>query len=365
MKTAKAALFFGANEDFRIRSFPVTATPSGYARAELIASGVCGTDLHFHRGTLAAKVPSIIGHEFVGRITEMDAKEGEKFGLSVGDAVIADIAVPCGRCALCRNGDDANCVNMQVTNGGDIETAPHLWGGYAQVNYTPLANLIKIPASVDPFAAAVFACPGPTALHAFSLAKRAGVDIASVNTALVQGLGPVGFFAALYLCAIGVPNVYVVTAHGNEKRDEMAAKFGVKRVFHLDSDSENDIRAVLDVETQRMGVDLAIEASGAPKALPLALNLLRNRGTYLIPGQYSASGGVSINPEVITFKALHIIGSSQYAVIDVQEYLSFLAKSPTLQPLIRSLATSYPVDEVNLAFAHAKAGKNIKTVLVP
>ena len=42
---AKAAVFMGAHKDFEVREFEVTATPKGYGQMELIASGICGTDL--------------------------------------------------------------------------------------------------------------------------------------------------------------------------------------------------------------------------------------------------------------------------------------------------------------------------------
>ena len=57
---AKAAVFGGAKVPFTVREFEVTDVPSGYGKSELIASGVCGTDLHFHNGTLAIQPPTII-----------------------------------------------------------------------------------------------------------------------------------------------------------------------------------------------------------------------------------------------------------------------------------------------------------------
>ena len=59
-----------------------------------------------------------------------------------------------------------------------------------------------------------------------------------------------------------------------------------------------------------------------------------------------------------------IIGSSQYSISDVREYLEFLSENENLQNKIRSLATCYKVEEINKAFADIKARKNIKTVLV-
>ena len=361
---AKAAVFMGAHQDFEVREFEVTKCPKGYGQMELIASGICGTDLHMHNGKLLVGAPSIIGHEFVGRITDVDGEEAERFGLQVGDAVIADIAVPCGECILCKSGDDANCVNMQVTNGGSIEEAPYLYGGYAEVNYTPLTNLIKIPATIDPTVAATFACPGPTAVHACRLAEQAGVELSAVKVAVVQGLGPVGTFAVAYLKRMGVQKVIAVTAGDNPKREELAMKLGADRVLNLTKKGTDAVTKTLQAENGGLGVDLCFEASGAPQAVLQGMEILRNRGVYLVPGQYSASGGIEIQPQMITFKALHIIGSSQYSVCDVEQYLAFLEVNPDLHPLIEKLGSKYKVEQINEAIADAKSGNNIKTLLV-
>ena len=87
-RKAAAAVFHGAGKPFEIREFDITPTPAGFARLKLIASGVCGTDMHIFRGKLDNLTPAIIGHEFVGVIEDADAAEAEKFGLKVGDKVI-------------------------------------------------------------------------------------------------------------------------------------------------------------------------------------------------------------------------------------------------------------------------------------
>lgn len=361
---AKAAVFMGAHKDFEVREFDVTKCPEGYGQMELIASGICGTDLHMHNGKLAVGAPSIIGHEFVGRITDLDKNEAEKHGLAIGDTVIADIAVPCGECILCKNGDDANCVNMQVTNGGSVEVAPYLYGGYTEVNYTPLTNLIKIPESIDPTVAATFACPGPTAIHACRLAEQAGVDFSGINVAVVQGLGPVGTFAVMYLKRMGVKTVYAITTGNNPKREELAVSLGADKVFNVTREGTESVTKALLSENGGLGVDLCFEASGAPQAVVQGMEILRNRGVYLVPGQYSASGGIEIQPQIITFKALHIIGSSQYSMSDVHKYLEFLDTNPDLHPLIEKLGSKYKVEQINEAIIDAKSRKNIKTLLV-
>ena len=354
----------GARQPFDIREFEVTKAPAGYGRSTLIASGICGTDLHFYRGTLFVQPSTIIGHEFVGRLEDCDADEAASHGLKVGDNVIADIAVPCGECLLCQHGDDANCVNMQVTNGGSIEIAPYLYGGYAEVNYTPLTNLIKIPEALDPTMVAIFACPGPTAMHTFHLADLAGVTIDSKTVAVVQGLGPVGCYAVMYLKALGVKKIYAITAGSNDRREQLVRSLGADEVLNLSRMGKDAVTAYLQKENDGLGVDLCFEASGAPSAIPQGMNILRNRGVYLVPGQYSNSGGIEIQPQMITFKALQIIGSSQYSVSDVHAYLDFLCAHPELHATIRALADLYPVSEINQAFDDAESRNHIKTLLV-
>lgn len=361
---AKAAVFMGANVDFEVREFAVTKPPKGYGQMELIASGICGTDVHIHNGKLNMGAPAIIGHEFVGRIVDCNEDEAAAYGLKKGDAVIADIAVPCGECLLCKSGDDANCVNMQVTNGGSIEEPPFLWGGYAQMNYTPLTNLVKIPESVDPVVAATFACPGPTAIHAVSLAKQGGVDLSACKVAVVQGMGPVGLFAVMYLKKLGIEKVYGISSGENAAREALAMSLGADKVFCLRRDGEANVTAALQQENGGLGVDLCLEASGAPEAVLLGMEVLRNRGVYLIPGQYSNSGGITIQPQMITFKALHIIGSSQYSMCDVKEYLAFLEEHSELHAVITAMSKQYRIEQVNEAFEAAKKGCNIKTLLV-
>jgi L-iditol 2-dehydrogenase len=253
---------------------------------------------------------------------------------------------------------------MVCTNDKSIDEPPYLYGGYTEVNYTPLTNLIKIPESVDPVVAATFACPGPTSIHACELAKRANVDFSRVNVAVVQGLGPVGTFALAYLKAMGIKRVYAVTGGRNEEREKAALALGADKVFSIKRDGTEEITRTLQSENGGLGVDLCIEASGAPSAVPMGIDILRNRGIYLIPGQYSFSGGVEIQPQLITFKALQILGSSQYSFCDVRQYLEFLKDHPELCEKLKGLGTHFKVSEINEAIAYAKSGKNVKTLLV-
>jgi len=363
MKTGKAAIMVGVNQPLEVREYPLTAPRKGTALLELAASGVCGTDIHILKGKIPVHVPMAIGHEFVGQVLEMDAADSAAVGIRPGDYAVVDIACPCGHCPLCEDGDDANCVHMGVTNGGNPDDAPHFHGGYGEYTYAPVENLIRIPDGLDPKMVSVYACAGPTTMHAFSLAKQANCGLEKAKVAVVQGLGPVGTFAIMYLKTLGVGHIIAVTGRDQAAKKEMALRLGATEVHSVAAEGEEAINARIR-EISSLGADLVFEGSGNPAAIPQGMAMLRNRGTYLIPGQYSNSGTVAISPQMITFNALRILGSSQYSVVDVKAYLAFLEAHPELHETIASLATAYPVAQANQAIADAAAGKNIKTVLV-
>lgn len=364
MKTGKAAILTATDTPFEIREYPLTPPESGMALLEMEASGICGTDIHIYHGKIPMELPKMIGHEFIGKIIDISPEDSQKYGLFIGDKAIVDIACPCGECRLCLEGDDANCVNMGVTNGENPQKAPHFFGGYGQYSYAPLTNLIKLPEELDARMACVYACAGPTVIHAFELAKKANCQLDKAKLAVVQGLGPIGTFAVLYMAKLGIEHIIALTSRNNPRREELALKLGASAVLNLESLDQGQILERISKLSGGLGADLVFEASGSINAVPAGMEMLRNRGVYLIPGQYSNSGKIEIAPQLITFNALHIIGSSQYSLSDVKAYLAFLSNNPDTHKTITSLAACYKLEDINNAFKDAMAGKNIKTMLV-
>src|SRR5215217_6581170 len=77
------------------------------AIVRLTSSAICGTDLHFIRGTVSDMVEgTILGHEGVGVV--------EKVGSNVrnfkeGDRVVIPSTIACGYCSYCRAGYYTQC----------------------------------------------------------------------------------------------------------------------------------------------------------------------------------------------------------------------------------------------------------------
>jgi len=354
--TGKAALFEGAEKPFRVQEFPVSAPQPGQALLRLIATGVCGTDVHIHHGRLSQPTPLIIGHEFIGEIVALGS---DSDAFQAGDRVIFNMAKPCGKCKLCRTGDSANCLSFTVAYARNPMEAPHFFGGFAEYCYAQAepASLIKIPAHVDAFAAALFPCAGPTIIHSLKLGGIFENKAAGVETAVVQGAGPLGLFAALWLAQCGVPEIYVTVRDKNSSRAKLITEMTNATVCTAE---EMDQKVA-----EGFAADVCIECSGAPVAFLSGCNLLRNRGKYLVPGQYSNSGSVPLEPQMITFKALQIIGSSQYDSTDVQSYIDFLSEHAQVAAKMTAGMKAFPVAEINEAMECAAQHAASKVVLTP
>ncbi len=356
-KMGTAALFDGAHKPFRLEKYPVTPPVEGYALLRLLTTGICGTDVHIHHGRLGQASPLIIGHEFIGEIIDINASDES---LEKGDRVIFNMATPCGQCKLCRTGDSANCLNFEVAYAQDPEKSPHFYGGYGEYVYakanTGDGALIKLPQGVDHMAASMFPCAGPTIIHALKLGGVFQSKAVGVDTAVVQGAGPLGLFSALWLTMNGVKNIYTL-----EKNKENARADRVKKLTRSVVVTEDELNGLVK---DGLSVDLVIECSGNPAAFQFGCEILRNRGIYLVPGQYSDSGNISFGPQIITFKALRITGSSQYDASDVADYIAFLGENKKILPDIAACVKSFPLSEVNEAMAAAEKHLYPKVVLV-
>jgi threonine dehydrogenase-like Zn-dependent dehydrogenase len=92
---------------------------SSDAIVRLTASAICGTDLHFIRGTLTGmKSGTIPGHEGVGVIEEVG---DDVRNLRGGDRVVIPSTIGCGYCAYCRAGYYSEC-DFANPNGPDAGT---------------------------------------------------------------------------------------------------------------------------------------------------------------------------------------------------------------------------------------------------
>ncbi len=361
----KCAVFHGAEKPFEIREFETAAPAAGQVGLELVSSGICGTDVHIIQGFLSMPdFPLVIGHEFIGKIDALGENAGtDALGnpLLCGDRAIACVALPCGQCFNCRRGETASCLAFGVTYAKNVHDAPHFHGGFAEYLYSPAENLVRLPDTVDPLAAAAFPCGGPTVIRACSY----GGGLEKDELVVIQGNGSLGLFALAWAKEHGC-RVAVIGSASNPERAELTRELKPDVFFDYRRSDESEIRqrvlALAREAGRGDGADVVIETSGGAAAFPLGLSLLRTRGRYFVPGQYSNRGPVAIEPQLITFRALRIFGSGQYTFADIGSYLDFLAARPELQRIFRRLVKTCRVADADAAMADAVAGRAVKTV---
>jgi threonine dehydrogenase-like Zn-dependent dehydrogenase len=94
------------------------------AIVRITASAICGTDLHFVRGTVPGMQPgTILGHEAVGVVEELGPMVRN---FAEGDRVLIVSTIACGYCSYCRAGYYAQC---DTANPGGKRAGTAFFGG--------------------------------------------------------------------------------------------------------------------------------------------------------------------------------------------------------------------------------------------
>ena len=109
----KGIVFLG-NRKAKIREFPNPIPDDGEAVVKIMASGLCGTDLHRYRSDKSSDM--ITGHEPCGVVVQLGA--GAPDALKIGDRVIVHHYSGCGICEICVLGYEQVCTYGKITYGG-------------------------------------------------------------------------------------------------------------------------------------------------------------------------------------------------------------------------------------------------------
>ena len=364
-QTGLAAVYVGANRKLAIRQYPVTAPQGKDVLLKLLRSGLCGAAIHILEGRTAIPPSFIPGHEFIGQVVGLGRRarrDGLGHRLTPGDTAIACVANPCGKCFTCRQGETASCLSFGMTNIRDPEERPHFFGGFADYLCQPAHTVVRVPRGLNLDAVAAFPCAGPAAIRAFELAG----NLRAKELVVVQGTGPLGLFAIAWAAKAGC-TVVAIGGGANPARMQLAKELGAKVVMdYRKVDEARRLGVVQELARQLRrgnGADVVFEASGAPSAIPEGLQLVRTLGRYIVPGQCSDNGTVAVAPQLITFKAIQIVGSGQYKLRDIGTHLKFLGRHRDLQTkFARCITHRYAVRDANAACDNASRGVSIKAV---
>jgi threonine dehydrogenase-like Zn-dependent dehydrogenase len=252
------AVVFHAIGDIRLDDIPepVLQQPTD-AIVRLTTSAICGTDLHFVRGTFSGMKPgTVLGHEGVGVIEQL----GDIVrGFDVGDRVVICSTMSCGWCSYCRAGWFSQCDNANPGGAsagtaffGGPEAAGAIDGLQAERARIPFATstLVKLPDDVSDEQAILLSDIMPTGWFGADIA-----DIEDGHTVAVFGCGPVGCSAIIAAKYMGGR---VIAVDCEPDRLALARRLGAETINFEQEDPIEMIKAL----TGGIGADRVIDAVG-------------------------------------------------------------------------------------------------------
>ncbi|CAG9190519.1 putative alcohol dehydrogenase AdhA [Paraburkholderia caribensis] len=206
----RAMVFDGSTPTLAERELPQRAPSAGELLIDVLACGVCRTDLHVVDGELSEpKRPVIPGHEIVGRVA---ARSADVTAFDIGDRVgVPWLGRTCGVCPYCASGRENLCDTPGFT-GYTID------GGYAEQVIADHRYCLPLPGRYDDAQAAPLLCAGLIGYRTLSMAGDA------------RRIGIYGFGAAAHIVAQVARHqgrtVYAFTRPGHDTAQQLARRLG-------------------------------------------------------------------------------------------------------------------------------------------
>lgn len=355
----------GPHQPLELRRFPAPRPQPGGAVLEVLASEVCGTDVHLHHGRLAGvPYPIIPGHVSCGRLLEArgELHDLEGRAIPVGALVtFYDVFGSCGSCWHCLVAKAATRCPQRRVYGITTSATEGLLGGWAErVELKPGVRVVPLPEGLDVLDFMGGGCGLPTGFHAV---ERAGVALG--DTVVVQGSGPVGLNAAIFASLVGASRVLVVG--GPEERLAAARRLGAEDVCDVTTmtDPAARVRFVLE-RTGGRGADVAIEASGNPTAVTEGLEMVRDAGRYVVVGQYTDGGEVSLNPHRhLNRKHVTLLGCWGYEYTHLHRSLLMMARHNARFRWRELVSRQYELEEAGRALEDMARLSVVKALIRP
>lgn len=258
----------------------------------------------------------IPGHEFVAEVIEVGSDVSSEWR---GKRVVAEINQWCGSCPQCERGHYSHCLNRKVIG---IRDHP---GAFAEQLVVKAGTLHELPDNVSD-RQAVFIEPLAAAFRIVEqLHKRNYGDL------LIVGAGRLGQLIARVMALQGKA-VKIVTRYPRQRE--------LLKQLPVDCITESEVRA--------NSFDVAVDATGHPAGLQLALSALRPLGCCVMKSSYHEP--VSIDLSQLVIDEIELIGSRCGPFEVAIDALA--AGEIEIDPLVDRV---YPLDEFEAAYRAAQS----------
>lgn len=346
----RAAVFHG-KEDLRVEDVPEPTPGPGQVKVQIRYAGICGSDVHTYfypesnpfdmetpHPLTGAHLPQILGHELGGTIVELG--EGVT-DVKVGDrAAVFPIVATCGECTSCRSGVPMTCRLM-----ASLGTNAH-GGGLSEYVVVDTGQLHLIPESLE-LRMATLVEPMAVGWHAM---ERSGIQAG--GTALLMGAGPIGIGAWNALRARGVEKLLV-----SEPNAERRATIEALGAQVIDPTSE-DLAAAVAKLTDGEGMQVVIDAAGAPAAFTSGIASLAPRGRMVVVASYERT--VEMLPTDLMIGEREIVGAVGFQPADWDGIIAAMAEGGYDTT---GWVEERPLDDVVEALNDLRAGRGSKILI--
>jgi L-iditol 2-dehydrogenase len=285
---------------YKVREVPDAVCPEGGLLIEVMACGLCGSDLRTLRsGHHRVKLPFTIGHEVSGKVVETGKNYSGPW--KPGRNLSVSPVVYCNKCKFCLDGVFELC-------SGYRELAQAWPGGFAGYMAIPAeavscGSIQEIPEGTDPVHATIV-----EPLSSCVNAQEKG-NVSLGDTVVIIGAGPVG---TLHLQLARIRGAgRVIVADIDENRLEMIKE------FHPDllvNPSETSLVETVREATGGYGADVVITANSVSQTLVDAVKMAKKGGRILLFGGLPKDqGSPPVDMNLVHYNALHLIGTTIFA----------------------------------------------------
>jgi alcohol dehydrogenase, propanol-preferring len=329
-KTMQAAVVEKFGAPLVVRELSVPTPGPGQALVEIIATGVCHTDVHAADGDWPVKptLPFTPGHEGAGVVVALGSgvthlKEGDRVG-------VVWLHSACGHCEFCLSGWETLCLE-QKNSGYSVD------GSFAQYAVAQADYLGRIPKNLSFVDAAPILCAGVTTYKGLKETQaRPGEWV------VISGVGGLGHVAIQYAKAMGL-NVAAVDL-GPEKM-ALAKKLGAE--ITIDAKTQDP---AAEIQKQIGGAQGILVTAVSTIAFKQAIGMLRRGGTCVLNGLPPGEFPVSIFDVVLN--GYTIRGSIVGTRLDLEEALAFAAEGK-----VKATIETLPLGSVNDVLDRLRTGK--------
>jgi threonine dehydrogenase-like Zn-dependent dehydrogenase len=341
-----------------LREYPLPQVATGDLLIEVLAAGICGSDVHMFADKHPLKSLAL-GHEMVGQVMDPTTRPFDTAGvaLAAGDRVTVSYFQACMACEFCARGEVEMCSHAYDNWVSSPDEAPHFNGMHGTHYYVRRTQaLFRVPDEVPTLVAATANC---------ALAQvTAGVDRAGVSTGdkvVVLGAGGLGLYCAA-ICKERGATVVVVDAVPS--RLELAKSFGADRTVSLRDFPDTQARIDAVREITGGGADTSFELAGVPAALQEAISMARIGGQVIEIGNIMPGLVTPIDVGDITRRRVDVLPVIRYRPHQLREALRFLQRNVGKVPFDKLVDATYPLDQVEVALRDSQERRVARPILI-